>query len=190
MIPLHQTPLRRILGFTLTEMMVGAAVASMLAAGLITGAIILQKNFQAGVRYARDQATQARLLDYISLDLRRANTASVVNGTLTITIPDFYDNAGEPRDPRLLGGRVYYNSPTAAVTVRYFKQGSQVIRQESGVNRVIAEGVQTFQLNFVNQGQVVETSITFKPTFQQRGAGNNAGTAVYSRTLLRNLLQS
>lgn len=181
---------RSLLGFTLTELMVGAAVASILSAGMVTGAILLQKNFRASTQYARDQAKQARVLDYIGQDLRRATTANVTNGILTITIPDYYDTSGQPRNPTLSMGRVYYNSPTASVTIRYSQQYGQVIRQEGTTSTVIADGVQDFQLNFVNNGQVVETSISFKPTFQQNGQGNSAGTTVYTRTLLRNLLQS
>jgi type II secretory pathway pseudopilin PulG len=181
---------RRLLGFTVAELMVGAAISTILAAGLVTGAILLQRNFKASIQYANDQATQARLIDYISQDLRRANTASVASGVLTVTIPDYYDPSGNPRDPSISYSRIYYNNPTASVTIRYFKQGSQVMRQEAGVNRVIADGVESFQLNFVNQGQVVETSISFRPTFQQNGQGDSSGTTVFSRTLLRNLLQS
>lgn len=183
--------LRRLLGFTISELMVSSAVATILSAGLVTGAIILQKNFQASMQYARDQAKQARLLDYIAQDLRRATTATVVSGTLTITIPDYYDSTGQPRNPTLSMGRVYYNSPTASVTVRYLQQNGQVIRQEGTTSTVIADGVQNFQMNFVNNGQVVETNISFTPTFQQNHRqGDRAGTTVYSRTLLRNLLQS
>lgn len=178
------------LGFTITEMMIGAAVASVLSAGMLTGAIVLQRNFAASTQYARDQAKQSRILDYISQDLRRATTANVTQGALTITIPDYYDGSGAARNPTLSMGRVYYNTPTAAVTIRYFWQNGQVIRQEGTASTVIADGVQDFQLNFVNQGQVVETSVTFKPTFQQNGRGNSAATTVYARTLLRNLLQS
>jgi hypothetical protein len=76
------------------------------------------------------------------------------------------------------------------VTIRYSQQNGQVIRQEGATSKVIADGVQDFQLNFVNNGQVVETSISFKPTFQQNNRGNSAGTTLYTRTLLRNLLQS
>jgi Tfp pilus assembly protein PilW len=183
---------RRIAGMTMAEVMISAAVASILAAGLVTGAIVLQKNFLASHRYSRNQAQQVRLLDYISLDLRRATTASVSGGTLTITIPDYYDASGAPRNPTLGIGRVYYNSPTASVTVRYFLQNGQVIRQEGATSSVIADDVQDFQLNFQNEGQVVEASITFIPTFQQSGDGSNArnGTARFTRTLLRNKLQS
>ena len=191
MIPVRQkSRLRSLLGFTLTEVMIGTAVSTILSAGMVTGAILLQKNFQASTQYARDQAKQARVLDYIGLDLRRATTASVVNGTLTITIPDYYDSSGVPRDPALSMGRVYYNSATSSVTIRYSQQNGQITRQEGTTSTVIADGVQDFQLNFVNSGQVVETSISFKPTFQQRNQGNSAGTTVYTRTLLRNLLQS
>ena len=181
---------RRFLGMTVPEVTVAAAVASILALGLVTGAIFLQRAFQASIKYSRSQAMQIRLLDYIALDLRRATTASVSGATLTITLPDYYDAAGKPVDPTLSKGRVYYKSPTAAVTVRYFQQGGQVIRQEGTTQSVIADGVQDFQLTFVNQGQVVEVSVSFMPTFEQSGTGVRTGTTVYTRTLLRNLLQS
>jgi Tfp pilus assembly protein PilW len=181
---------RRLFGMTMPEVMIAAAVASMLSVGLVVAAITMQKNFKASMQYASSQAQQVRLLDYISRDLRRATTASVSNGVLTITIPDYYDATGQPRNPTLFMGRVFYNSPTAAVTVRYYQQNGQVIRQEGTTATSIADGVQDFQLSFVNQGQVVEASITFLPTFQQNGQGVRSGTAVYARTLLRNLLQS
>ena len=177
-------------GFTISEMMISAAVASVLSMIMIVGAIVIQRNFQASNRYARNVAHQTRLLDSLAMDLRRALSVSSVNGQIRIAIPDYYDSNGEPRNPVLVKGAAHYGGAGVSQQVVYYRDGSRMLRSQNGAIQVIAEDVQDFDLGFSDQGQVVEISVSFLPTFQQNGGGNREGTKTYVRTLLRNKRQS
>lgn len=177
-------------GFTISEMLISGAVASVLSMIMIVGAVVIQRNFIASDRYARNVAHQTRLLDFLAMDLRRALAVSSVNGQIRITIPDFYDSNGAPRNPVIAGGAIHYGGVGASQQVVYYRDGSKMIRSQNGATEVIAEDVQDFDLGFTDQGQVVEISVSFLPTFQQGGGGNREATKTYVRTLLRNKRQA
>ena len=174
--------------FTLNELMVSMAVVVIIVAVLLTGSIALQRNFNASMQYVRTQTEQVRVLDYISLDLRRALTVSAANGQLSLTIPDYYDANGNPRMPTIADGYAVYGSAANATAVRYYKNGSNIMRSSANKSDVIAQNVQDFQFNFTDLGQVIQVSITFLPTFRQNGNKEEArgGTSASIRTLLRN----
>lgn len=174
--------------FTLSELMVSMAVVLIIVGALLTGSIALQRNFNASMQYVRSQTEQVRVLDYMALDLRRALTVSTANGQLQLTIPDYYDVTGNPRMPTISDGYAVYGDTTNAPTIRYFKEGSNIMRSSGGTSVVIAQNVQDFQFNFTDLGQVIQVSITFVPTFRQNGnrEEGRGGTSGTIRTLLRN----
>lgn len=83
---------RRHLGAVLAEMLISAAITTVITAGLMTAIVALQKSAAASYHHARSQLQQARLIDYIARDLRRALTVNVdtFEGAerLNLTIPD------------------------------------------------------------------------------------------------------
>lgn len=178
-------------GFTIQEVLVSAAVFSMVCASLFTGALTLKKSLSAAEDFAEGKSDQTRLSDYLAMDLRRAvKFQPGTGGTIaTITIPDFYDAAtGEPRTPVLVDHRVYYNSPTAFSTIVYTKTGSSIYRQVgTAPPQEIAAHVEDFKVALQDLGKVVETQITFQPRFQWNVTKDtSAGSTVYNTTLLRN----
>ncbi|HEX8295635.1 MAG TPA: hypothetical protein VF593_05010 [Chthoniobacteraceae bacterium] len=178
-------------GWTLAELMVAATLSSLLCAGLITGSLVLQKSFMASRHHILAQAEQMRLLDYMGLDLRRALTVSTNFGQLTLTIPDYYDSLGEPRDPEIKNSLAVYG--TSSKTITYYKQGSTIYRNESGALTALAEDVSDFELTFQDLGQSIQVSVTFVPKFQfsQSKQGSvRSGTATFITTLLRNKRQT
>ncbi|EDY18759.1 hypothetical protein CfE428DRAFT_3796 [Chthoniobacter flavus Ellin428] len=177
-------------GWTLAELMVAMAVASLMTAGLITGSITIQRSFMASRHHIEAQAQQMRLMDYMTLDLRRALKVDTSNGTLTVTIPDYYDANGAPRDPQISGGQAVYGSQP--VTIQYYKSGATIYRCAGNTPTALASDVADFQLTFLDAGQSIQIGVTFVPTYQF--AGNNTenvriGTAIYTNTLLRNKRQ-
>jgi hypothetical protein len=170
--------------------MVGMALTSLLSGALITGAIFLQKSFVASRHHIIAQAQQMRLLDYMNLDLRRALTVSTVNGRLTMTIPDYYDSSGKPRDPSIQNGMAVYG--TAPRTVTYYKDGEKIYRSDGGPLLALASDVSDFQLAFQDLGQSIRVTVNFLPRYQF--STNNrekvrAGTTTFTTTLLRNKRQ-
>ena len=82
-------------GWTLAELMVAMAIASIMMAGLITGSITIQRSFMASRHHIDAQAQQMRLMDYMTLDLRRALTVDAGNGVLTLTVRDNQGNENQ-----------------------------------------------------------------------------------------------
>jgi prepilin-type N-terminal cleavage/methylation domain-containing protein len=177
-------------GWTLTELMVAMAVASLMTAGLVTGVISIERSFVASRHHIEAQAQQMRLMDYMTLDLRRALKVDTGNGTLTVTIPDYYDANGAPRDAQISGGQAVYGPQP--VTIQYYKSGATIYRCAGNTSTALASDVADFQLSFLDAGQSIQIGVTFVPTYQFDG--NNTenvriGTAIYTNTLLRNKRQ-
>lgn len=112
-------------GYTLVEMMVALAIGSVVVGGAMAGIVFLQKSYAATEQYAVNLADQSRLMDYLTLDLRRAVKADApttdgsgnVNG-LTLYVPGYYTDPlslNTPNTPRVYMDRAYY-SPTVATT--------------------------------------------------------------------------
>src|ERR1700731_4929960 len=77
--------------FTILETMMAVGSTSIMMAALITAGVTLQRSFAAIEGYSISEADPLRGSDYIALDVRRALSASVANGTLTLTIPNYYN---------------------------------------------------------------------------------------------------
>jgi hypothetical protein len=178
-------------GATLVETVVSAAITTVMAAGLLVGAITVQKSFAASRHHIDAQAQQMRVTDYLALDLRRALTVTTATDQITLTIPEYFDGSGTPILPTVNGGRIKYGPNP--ITVTYFKRADTIVRQEGNVETIIATDVDDFQLNFQDLGQSVTASVTFIPRFQFSSNANASvrdGTATYATTLLRNKRQN
>lgn len=180
-------------GTTLNELMISTAVIALLMGSLFVGVTMLRRSFAAAQHHAKSQLEQARLVDYVARDLRRALTVAVdtFQGSerLNLTIPDYYDASGQPRDPSISGRTVNYGNPNDPVSIRYFKTGATVMREVEGEAQPIVTDVQDFKLDFTDSGkQTVQIAVTFVPRFRLSASQEavRAGTATYTTTLLRN----
>lgn len=181
-------------GFTMPELLVAGTVSLALAAGMYTAVSALQRTSAASLHHTRSQIQQTRLLDYMARDLRAALTVNVdtFQGAerLNLTLPDYYDSTGTPRDPVIDGGTVSYGSGGASVPVQYYKQGDQVYRNANGHLTLLASDLAGFEIHFTDDGkQAVTVAISFVPRYQFAGntsATVREGTTVYATTLLRN----
>ncbi len=178
-------------GWTLAELMVAMAITSVMTAGLITGAITIQRSYMASRHHMDSQAQQMRLMDYMGLDLRRALSVQTAASQISITIPDYYDEAGEARDPQISGGLAMYGPSPIAIS--YYRDGSTIYRKEGAKVLPLASNVADFELTFLDAGQSIQVGVTFLPKFQFSGVRNansvRLGTATYTNTLLRNKRQ-
>ena len=121
-------------GFTLMEVLVATMMTAVLLVCVLTGTISLQHAYASTEEYSAGQADQARLLDYLALDLRRGVQLSgnancyVVDPDgqgLKITVPDLYrfaTNDTQHLFPVLVTpiydattGTAYYNGSNAKV---------------------------------------------------------------------------
>jgi Tfp pilus assembly protein PilW len=199
---------KRRVGFTLIEVMMSAACASLMLAAVISAGVALQRSFAAVEGYSLAEGDQLRVQDYIAMDCRRAVSATRDNGswtyssntwswvsdpngtaTLIVTIPNYYDTNGNPVDPIYNStGAIQYGGGTT--TISYYKSGSNFMRQvgfDSTKAKAIATNVASFNVSEQDLTSRVTCSITFSPRFVYLpGPGPINGTTVYSNTFLRN----
>ena len=182
-------------GLTLVEMLMTMASSSIVLAALIIGGVALQRSFAAMEGYSIAQGDQLRVSDYISMDVRRALTASVDNNnTLTVTFPNYYDaNNDNPKWSNAhavapsfdANGAIQYGGGTTII--KYYQLASNFIREVNGTANIIARNVTSFTVSPQDLTSSVSCAISFAPTFTYLpGPGPVAGTTVYSNTFLRN----
>jgi type II secretory pathway component PulJ len=194
-------------GVVMTEVLIGSAISAVIAAGMLTAIVTLQRSFRASAHHAKSQIEQARLVNYIARDLRRALRVDVdtFEGSkrITMKVPDYYtvNSVGQtvPRDPAIRNGGIDYGDPTAPVAISYYKSGPTIYRKVEGGpasgagTTILASEVEDFVPDYSDDGkQIVGVSISFQPKFQLNPAhasGLRAGTTVYATTLLRNKRQ-
>ena len=184
-------------GLTLLEMLMTMASSSIVLAALIISGVALQRSFAAMEGYSIAQGDQLRVSDYISMDVRRALTASVDNNNaLTVIIPNYYDaNNDNPKWSNAhalapsfdANGAIQYGGGTTII--RYYQLASNFIREVNGTANIIARNVTSFTVSPQDLTSSVSCSITFAPTFTYLpGPGPVSGTTVYSNTFLRNAI--
>lgn len=184
----------RLAGSALADVLLSSTISSVMIVGMMTATVTLQRSFSATDHHARSQVQQARLVDYMARDLRRALAVTVdtYQGSerLNLTLPDFYDAQGKPRDPAIVKGGIQYGDGTTGVSVSYYKSGGTVYRKVGSVTTALATGVEDFVPDYTDSGkQIVDVSVTFVPRFQLNQRDVSAlrlGTATHGTTLLRN----
>ncbi len=189
---------RRIAGFTLVEMLVGAVATSILLGGLMTGSIAIQRSFAANDQLTRAQSDLLRVADYMTRDIRNStsvNTTATASVLLTVTAGDYYDRRGTPTNladdvanSPVLGrtGATYGTSP---VTIRYLKSGTRIARE---VTRVDA-GVSTTSTNWIADNVetlTVTVDAAGKITFTSGTAMNYSLRKADTKTFLQSLVMT
>jgi type II secretory pathway component PulJ len=174
-------------GATLPEVLIAAAVASIVLGALMMGSVMLQRSYSASDKLCRAQADLLRVSDYISRDVRNATTidaATTAPVLLSLTTGDYYDRRGTPNNTRddvpynpVLGrDGVTYGSD--AVTIRYVRSGTGIVRQitrvDSGASNTsttrIADNVDNLAVAVDSQGTTTITTST-APRYGRRAAG-------------------
>jgi prepilin-type N-terminal cleavage/methylation domain-containing protein len=163
-------------GFTLVEMLVSLAAAASLLTTVLLSSVALQRSFYWSSEYSATSVAQARVVDFITRDLRGALTVTMPPGTRTITmeLPDrysSYDAQGNPTsapvDPAIVDGRAEYGNPALPVVVTYYVAEGRLIRQQviQATNQIsasiIGREVTDFTASFINSGSAIRFSATF-----------------------------
>jgi type II secretory pathway component PulJ len=175
--------------FTLPEVMISSSIFAAVCLGLLMGFVALEHNYAAATDFAVNHADEMRISDYMALDLRRALAVVAAQNDTTIYIPSYYDETGNPQTPALDGkGGVYYGTSGSSVKIHYYLSGGTIYRQQDDKNPIpLAVHVEDFRFDVTDLGKVVQTRITFSPTFSSSKAeSKTAGTSFYNTTLLRN----
>jgi type II secretory pathway pseudopilin PulG len=190
--------------FTLVETLFGTTILSIAIGSIYVGSMALQKSFRAAQHYSSTHAAQMRVLDYVSMDLRRAFAVKQGNKEITLLIPDYYDRTDpakpKARHPRVENNRVVYGN-AAGIKVRYYittrpdhsgRPVNDLFREEAGVAKLLVSGIQEFEPTYADDDpnrQIVKTAITFPPIFRAFAVSDVAtrnATATHAATMLRN----
>jgi hypothetical protein len=85
-------------GFTLGEMLIAVAIASMMLAATVVASVALQKSFNAVSNYFDTAAPQIRIIDFLSRDVKSSYIVGTTPDykTVTCTIPNYLVQAGDP----------------------------------------------------------------------------------------------
>jgi hypothetical protein len=174
-------------GFTLVEMIMSLGCGTLILAAVVAAGVALQRSYAAVELYSNTEGDQLRVLDYIAMDCRRANSVSVAGNVLTLTLPVYYNssNSNAAYQPTLTTGLLSYGS--GSVTVNYQQSGSTftrevVIKNSSGTTTsdttsTIATKVSSFTVTPLSESSTngtVECNIMFFPTFL-----HNAGSGTW-----------
>jgi type II secretory pathway pseudopilin PulG len=200
--------LKRGQAFTLVEMMIAMATASLILAATIAASVSLQRSFSAVDNYFGAHMQQIRIVDYLARDVKRALnvTASPDGKTITINLPRYiiqpgdtdanYTNIGTSRRPtysKTTDQINYGPAPTSNPTgVKYEIIGSSIVRSEDreGTGNWVQTTIASSADNLIPQSVDIELAnteyATTAVTFQPISVADRAGTIVYSTAYLRN----
>ena len=177
-------------GYAVTELIVASSIFCSISVGLLMGFTALERNYAATTDFTQNHADEMRISDYMAMDLRRAIAVQAARNDTTIFIPPYYDSTGTPQAPALDGeGGVYYGASGSSVRIHYYLMAGTIYRQQDNAAATpLAVNVQDFRFDVTDLGKVVQTRITFTPTFSSNAASasKTAGTSFYNTTLLRN----
>jgi type II secretory pathway component PulJ len=194
-------------GTTLTELLIGLSLSSMIAVAAITASVGLQKSFNAVDNFFATQMQQIRIVDYLSRDVQRGLTVttSVDRQSVTVNLPNYLIQTGDPEaiaDSSLIGtprtptisyasGGAQVNYSSAPATVVYQVNGQSIVRIENGTVTTIASSTdqlvpQTTDVELANT-EYTSSTVTFLPMFTSNGvAAERTGTTLCSTAYLRN----
>lgn len=181
-------------GITIADLIVSTAITAVISAGMLTAITTLQKSAAASQHYSESQVRQARILDYVARDLRRALSVAVDTTAggerITVNIPDYYDTEGRPREPIIAGSGIAYGAAGASIPISYYRRAGTFYRNVNGTENALATNVDDFDADFTDSGkQTVSVKITFTPRYRFSGKEVSTlreGTAASATTLLRN----
>ncbi len=177
--------------FTLAELIVASAVSTCIMAGLMAGAMALQRGYSAAQYQLECQEDEARVMDSIVRDLRRATSVTISNQNrlLALTLPDQVDSVTSTlRLPAIVNGAIQYG--TVPVAVSYYVSGTAFMRNENGVETVISTnpaGLENFFIYNDTPGAnppLLRFTLCFVPRFSRQG-GVDPGAATRCSSVVR-----
>ena len=197
-------------GFTLVELMMAMAIGAVVCAVTITGIVFLQKSCAATEQYALSMTDQMRVLDYLSMDLRRAVDVTIdnANNSLTITLPSYYSyGATDTKHQNPLpvlptvsndAESAVYSAGTGTATpcvwYRFDPPSNQLLRREyftDGTDtgwQTVASQVNSFPVITADPviAQKYTVAVSFTPAFQTLDTPDSNVITLTSVVYLRN----
>ncbi len=156
-------------GFTILEMVLAAAVVTVILGSIVTTFSALQGSFLASEYQIDAQADESRVLAYISRDIRQASTVQVSadNASLTLSVPSTSTptlnlNLG----PALLSLLGVSGSAPGSTTIQYYRQGTSIIRNVGGTSTALSSSATNFQVTMM--GSLARIDVAFIPRYSMQ----------------------
>ncbi len=163
----------------LVEVLSASALGALLVAGTMTTFSAVQRSFVASLYQISSQNDQNRVFSNLRRDLHGATSVKIPGeGTdvMTLTIPaaSVYPMNGNLGASLL--SLLAQPDPATSTTVRYYRQGTSVIREVAGVGTtVLASSATKFEATRL-LGRLVKVDAGFQPRFSLAGRAG-LGTA-------------
>lgn len=176
-------------GFTLVELLAASGMATIILGAAMVTFIGVQRSVTTSLYQINAQSDQNRVFSYLRKDLRGASKVQIAaQGTeVTITVP----TQAAPTLNLNLGLSLLSllgppQTPNATNTIRYYRQGTSVIRELNGAPTALSTSATVFQVTLT--GSLVQIDAGFQPRFT---LGNRtASTAATTATAYVHLLNS
>jgi type II secretory pathway component PulJ len=155
-------------GMTLVELLCACAIGVMILAGAAVTFSAVQRSLLASLYQMNAQNDANRVLCYLRRDLRGATNVQIAAQGSEVTLslpvestPALNLNLGAS----LLSLLTPQNAPTSK-TVRYYRQGTTVLREADGATTELSSSATNFRVEL--QGTVVRVDGGFQPRFSIR----------------------
>ncbi len=184
-VPFHAYKDRRLsAGMALVELLCAAALTIVMIGAALVTFIGVQRSLTASLYQVNAQGDQTRVFAYLRRDLRGASNVQIAaQGTqVTITVPTqsaptLNLNLGLPL-LSLLGSA---QTPGATNTIRYYRQGTSVIREFNGAPTVLSTSATQFQVNL--SGSLVQINAAFQPRYTLGARTASSASTAYGHLL-------
>lgn len=212
-LPFSRVRQTRLAAFTFMEVMVAASLGAVIFAAALAAMINLQKSYTATEQYATSLTDQMRLVDSLSMDLRRSRkvTFDADGNGVVLELPDYYYfNASDPArtyplpntptvpedHSRAVYGstasapRVYYRyTPATRIMTREEVHAGQAFTNAAPGQQPVAGNIATFPvivLDNPTRPLLARLTVTFHPMFQTPGTPETNLITLHNVTFLRN----
>ena len=200
-------------GFTIAELVVAGGLGSVVFAAALAAVVNLQKSYTATEQYATSLTDQMRLVDYLSMDLRRAKKVlfDLDGNGMTLELPDYYYyNASDlkhvyplpntPKVPDDHSRAIYGNTVSPPQVYYHFTASTGIITREEALARQPITGVAPGQqpvaskvaafpaitLDNPAKPLLARITATFHPMFQTPGTPDTNTITLHNVTFMRN----
>jgi hypothetical protein len=171
-------------GMALVELICAAALTVVTVGAALVTFIGVQRSLTASLYQVNAQGDQNRVFAYLRRDLRGASNVQIAaqGSQVTITVPTqnaptLNLNLGLPL-LSLLGSS---QTPGATNTIRYYRQGTSVIRELNGAPTVLSTSATQFQVNL--SGTLVRIDAAFQPRYTLGTGTASSASAAYVHLL-------
>ncbi len=163
---LSSSPQGRANGMTLVELLCAMTLALLVLGATLVTFVAVQRSFLASLHQVNAQGDQHRVFAYLRRDLRGASSVQVASqGTqLTMRVPQ----QSAPTLNLNLGASLLSllappEDATTSTTIRYYRQGTSILREVDGVVTELSSSATQFQTEL--SGSLVRIDASFQPRF-------------------------